>query len=163
MAKDFFNIDKGINLKPRASLPSDPQNGDIVYLLSTHQIMSYQDGAWSEIGGGVGNAIQFFEVEDIPRTATNTLLASLNPSDKFTFKEISVEVTQVFDGTPTLTIGHSGDNDAYFLATDIDLTKLGIYKIELREEISSLTDVRCYITGGSTTGVVDVELFLFGE
>lgn len=116
-------------------------------------------------GGGSAGAegVRAYKVDAIPRTATDTLIADLDVNTDFTFLKVRVEVTQVFDGTPTLEVGIPSDHDFLFTNDDIDLTSLGIYEISVSNTLASPEEIRCYIGSGGTTGIVNVTVMGFGE
>jgi hypothetical protein len=48
MAKDFFNVKKGLGITPRPVVPSSPQNGDIYFDQTSKCFKKYQQGQWVE-------------------------------------------------------------------------------------------------------------------
>ena len=56
MANDFFKISKGLHLKGRATEPVNPVDGDIYYDTVLQQLRWYVFGAWTNLGGGSGDA-----------------------------------------------------------------------------------------------------------
>ena len=63
---------------------------------------------------------------------------------------ITVEILSACNGTSTLTVGDSGDNDR--LATDdvIDMTSIGVYNITSAHQYTSETEILAYYTNNST-------------
>jgi len=68
MAKNFFNIDKGVNFRPQTSAPSDPRNGDFYYDSVLKKFRAYIDGAWGDVGSGSSSS--FWDESD---TGSQTL------------------------------------------------------------------------------------------
>lgn len=54
MAKDFFKIDKGLNL-PTRTLPISPDEGDIAKDTADNKFKFYENGVWKKLGSGSGN------------------------------------------------------------------------------------------------------------
>lgn len=74
---------------------------------------------------------------------------------------VRVVVATAFDGTPSLTVGDSGDNDRLVLSTDVDLSLAGIYEVVTDYIYSGAIDVVLYFSDGGCTvgdGEVVVEL-----
>ena len=72
---------------------------------------------------------------------------------------ITVEVLSVCNGTSTLTIGDSGDNDRLMVDTDIDMTSLGVYNITSSHQYSAETELLYYYTNNSTnTGSIKINV-----
>lgn len=73
-----------------------------------------------------------------------------------------VRVTQVFNGTtPTMIIGDSGDTDRHMETKHVDLTKVGLYEVDLCYLYGSATDVNATLAfagGTPSTGVATVLL-----
>jgi len=58
MAIDFFRIQKGLTLTPKASAPSSPTNGDIYYDSTLHKLRLYANGAWVELDDSATGDVQ---------------------------------------------------------------------------------------------------------
>lgn len=109
--------------------------------------------------------------EDSARTDANTAEAIVlfntgspvligNVSDGSRITNVSIEVTTVFDGTPTLSVGDDGDNARLIDDNMFDLSNLGTYVCNTdyvydgTEVVGTAdTDIKAYFNfAGSTTG-----------
>jgi len=75
--------------------------------------------------------------------------------------KISVKVTTAFDGTtPGIDIGISGTTDKYVDTTEIDLTTLGTYVIDVSNYESGSEEILATFTagGGASAGVAEITL-----
>lgn len=52
MADNHFKVDRGLSIRPQASAPSNPTNGDIYYDSTLLKFRKYENGAWSDFGSG---------------------------------------------------------------------------------------------------------------
>jgi len=57
MALNFFRVSKGLSVKPQASAPSSPSNGDIYYNSTSNQFQKYENGAWGTFGSGAAPSL----------------------------------------------------------------------------------------------------------
>lgn len=71
-----------------------------------------------------------------------------------------VKVTTAFDGTaPTLDIGVSGDTNQVMDNTEVDLTTVGLYKIDCLENFSAADQlIGTYAADSSTAGAATIEI-----
>ena len=123
-----------------------PSVGDMVYVIDSgngeYAFYVYSGGSWRLLAD-----------EDSANTDANTISATITQaggsgttaigtvSDGSRITLISVEVTQAFDDTPTLTIGDSGDNDRLVTNDEIDLGSVGTYAIQPAYQYSTGSDV----------------------
>lgn len=147
-----------------ADIPSrdsslSPLIGDQVMVLDTGNnewgMYLWDGSAWVLIGD-----------QDSAATDANTLSITITPSSSATeligtvstnsrISLISVEVTQAFDGTPTLDIGDVSDNDRLMSDNILDLSSVGSYSTQSDHfyDSGSDTDINAYFSaGGSTVG-----------
>jgi len=54
MSNSFFKVNKGINLSPQTSTPTNPLEGDIYFDSTQNTLKQYANGAWSSVGSGSG-------------------------------------------------------------------------------------------------------------
>ena len=67
-------------------------------------------------------------------------------------REAVVSVTQAFnDAAASLSIGNTGDNDKYMTTDEVDLTKVGLYSVDLLELLGSAEQVNAYLSAGTST------------
>jgi microcystin-dependent protein len=50
VSKKHQKVSEGLNIKPVASRPTDPENGDIIYNSTNTQFEKYENGAWQSFG-----------------------------------------------------------------------------------------------------------------
>lgn len=100
MSRESFKIAKSILLKPTTA-PSSPANGEIYYDLGLNKFQKYENGTWSDFGGGGAAIIQggnAFGASVVVGTTDNYSLNLLtNNSVKF----------QIDSSTSTITVPNS--------------------------------------------------------
>ena len=135
-----------------------PTVGDMVYVIDAgnteYAFYVYSGGAWKLLAD-----------EDSANTDANTISATITQaggsgttaigtvSDGSRINLISVEVTQAFDDTPTLTIGDASDNDRLVTNDEIDLGSVGTYTIQPAYQYSTGSDatINAYFNVASAT------------
>jgi len=89
----------------------------------------------------------------VPATISPVLLGNVSPDSRVTI--VTIEVTVAFDGSPTLTVGDSGDNARLIDDTLHDLSEVGTYSTTTNFVYSGSadTDINGYFcAGGATVG-----------
>jgi len=89
----------------------------------------------------------------VPATISPVLLGNVSPDSRVTV--VTIEVTIAFDGSPTLSVGDSGDNARLIDDSLHDLSELGTYSTTTDYVYggSTDTDINGYFSaGGATTG-----------
>ena len=135
-----------------------PSVGDMVYVIDNgngeYAFYVYSGGAWKLLAD-----------EDSANTDANTISTTITQaggsgttaigtvSDGSRINLISVEVTQAFDDTPTLTIGDVGDNDRLVTNDELDLGSVGTYTIQPAYQYSTGSDatINAYFNVASAT------------
>ena len=135
-----------------------PSVGDLAYVIdngnSEYAFYVYSGGAWKLLAD-----------EDSANTDANTISATITQaggsgttaigtvSDGSRINLISVEVTQAFDDTPTLTIGDASDNDRLVTDDEIDLGTVGTYTIQPAYQYTTGSDatINAYFNVASAT------------
>ena len=135
-----------------------PTVGDMVFVIDTgnseYGFFVYSGGAWKLLAD-----------QDSANTDANTISATVTQaggsgttaigtvSDGSRINLISVEVTQAFDDTPTLTIGDASDNDRLVTNDEIDLGSVGTYTIQPAYQYSTGSDatINAYFNVASAT------------
>ena len=135
-----------------------PSVGDMVYVIDAgnteYAFYVYSGGAWKLLAD-----------EDSANTDANTFSATITQaggsgttaigtvSDGSRINLISVEVTQAFDDSPTLTIGDASDNDRLVTNDEIDLGSVGTYTIQPAYQYSTGSDatINAYFNVASAT------------
>tara|TARA_A100001011_G_scaffold398573_1_gene503523 strand:- start:731 stop:2707 length:1977 start_codon:yes stop_codon:yes gene_type:complete len=135
-----------------------PSVGDMVYVIDNgngeYAFYVYSGGAWKLLAD-----------EDSANTDANTISATVTQaggsgttaigtvSDGSRINLISVEVTQAFDDTPTLTIGDASDNDRLVTNDEIDLGSVGTYTIQPAYQYTTGSDatINAYFNVSSAT------------
>ena len=135
-----------------------PSVGDMVYVIDAgnteYAFYVYSGGAWKLLAD-----------EDSANTDANTISTTITQaggsgttaigtvSDGSRINLISVEVTQAFDDTPTLTIGDASDNDRLVTNDEIDLGSVGTYTIQPAYQYSTGSDatINAYFNVASAT------------
>ena len=141
------------DITARDALPS--ATGDTAYVIDSgnteYAFYVYNGSAWVLLSD-----------EDSANTDAQTLtktifgaagtgsssIGTVSASSRVTL--ITVEILSACNGTSTLTVGDSGDNDR--LATDdvIDMTSIGVYNITSAHQYTSETEILAYYTNNST-------------
>lgn len=112
MSKSSFKIDKTIVLTPQATLPSDPQAGEIVFDSSVNKFKQYDGSSWSVINSGT--------VIDNTHTITvkDTLFTVQDNAD--VTKQMQFELSGITTGqTRTITVP---DASTTLMGTDVTQT-----------------------------------------
>lgn len=136
-----------------------PNEGDQAF------VRTGTDGEW-EVYLWDGAAWRKITTRDAARTDSNTVEALITPaagaasllgnvSQGSRATLVTVEVTTPFDGTPTLTVGDTGDNERLMDDNLHDLSEIGTYNVQTDYVFDNAldTDVFVYFTaGGSTVG-----------
>jgi hypothetical protein len=135
-----------------------PSVGDLAYVIDNgngeYAFYVYSGGAWKLLAD-----------EDSANTDANTISATITQaggsgttaigtvSDGSRINLISVEVTQAFDDTPTLTIGDASDNDRLVTDDEIDLGTVGTYTIQPAYQYTTGSDatINAYFNVASAT------------
>ena len=135
-----------------------PSVGDLAYVIDNgngeYAFYVYSGGAWKLLAD-----------QDSANTDANTISATVTQaggsgttaigtvSDGSRINLISVEVTQAFDDTPTLTIGDASDNDRLVTNDEIDLGSVGTYTIQPAYQYSTGSDatINAYFNVASAT------------
>ena len=150
------------DITARDALPS--ATGDTAYVIDSgnteYAFYVYNGSAWVLLSD-----------EDSANTDAQTLtktifgaagtgsssIGTVSASSRVTL--ITVEILSACNGTSTLTVGDSGDNDR--LATDdvIDMTSIGVYNITSAHQYTSETEILAYYTNNSTnTGSIKINV-----
>ena len=74
MSKDFAYIRKGISFNPRATAPTDPENGDIYYDTGLLRHRKYENGAWQDLSGAPTLRARLLDAVDLTLPATTATL-----------------------------------------------------------------------------------------
>lgn len=70
-----------------------------------------------------------------------------------TIEMVRTEVETAFDGTPSLSVGITGNTSKYMGASDTDMATLGTYEVApMIEEAGAVTPIVTYAAGGATVG-----------
>lgn len=89
----------------------------------------------------------------VPATISPVLLGNVSADSRVTL--VTIDVTIAFDGTPTLTVGDSGDNASLIDNNGHDLSEIGTYTCTTDVVYSGVpdTDINGYFSaGGATVG-----------
>ena len=70
--------------------------------------------------------------------------------------KITLEVTEAFDATRTITIGTPADHDKYVKTTNTDLTKIGVYEVATYYKVLASETLVFYALGASATGAGNI-------
>lgn len=130
--------------------------------LTWNQVMNTPD-VLTVMKNSTGINISRWEQLDFTE-ATTTGTNILVPPANSILSSIVVRVdTAATAGTPTITIGTSGDNDAYVIGGDSNLLTVGSYEIHSGafELGASPSDIKLYITADSQTFIGSILLFYF--
>lgn len=98
MGKDFFSVNKGLNLTPRTTVPSNPQNGDMYYSATLNEFQLYENGQWITPGAGSGGGTG---INYIAQTATITSNFEFNAATGWSTYLNSAGSGAIPDVTPT--------------------------------------------------------------
>ena len=97
---------------------------------------------------------------DIDETAAAiTFIGEVNSGVRVS--PVTIEVTEIFDGTPTINVGDVGDNSRLFEDANVDLASLGTYESTPSFQYTSGSDtiINVYFTaGGATQGTARVTI-----
>lgn len=135
--------------------------GDQAYVLDRGNgewaLFLWDGGQWVQVADedSARTDADSLSFELTPATGTSETIGTVSNNSRVTL--ITVTVTTVFDGTPTLTIGDDGDNDRLMGDDQIDLTQLGTYTTQSNHLYAPGpnidTDIKAYFdAGGATVG-----------
>ena len=108
MAKNFLNVDPGLNINPQSSAPSNPKNGDMYYDSTLNQIRIYVNGSWRSAIGSTPAV--FTAVRSTNQTGVNTN----NSEIKVAFNSALIDTRSGFNTTTNQYTVQSGD-DGYLV------------------------------------------------
>lgn len=149
-----FNTNQAKNLvfHNLPSSPANPLNGQTYYNTTTSRLMLYNGASWNDFS--TPNTIA---VDVVFGSTTPVTVLSLPVG--YAVTRVVVNVTTAFNGTnPTLSLGIAGDVSKYFATTDVDLTAIASFPLEMNvvavesEEIIIAT----YNAGSSTAGTAQI-------
>lgn len=92
---------------------------------------------------------------------TSSPLSLLTLPIGYGIKSILVNVTTPFNGTtPTLSIGISGTTDKYVATSDLDLTVMGAFPLELASNSATVQEsvIGTFSSGSSTAGTAEITI-----
>jgi len=91
----------------------------------------------------------------LPFSSGNTTIGTVSATSRVTL--VSVEVVSVFNGSPTLTVGDSGDASRLVSNSDSDLSATGVYTVTSAYQYAAETDIVAYYSaGGAGSGSVKI-------
>ena len=138
---------------------SDASSGGVGSYSADHIYVYDADNTeWDDIGpaSAVSAVVKGFRatLED----DTSSPLAIGTPAANSVIKKVIVKVTEAFDGTaPTLDIGTAGTTDLYMDQTEIDLTTVGTYIVDLYElDAGGTAIIGTYDDDSSTAGAASI-------
>lgn len=91
----------------------------------------------------------------LPFSSGNTTIGTVSATSRVTL--VTMEVVSAFNGSPTLTVGDSGDASRLVANTDIDLSATGVYTVTSAYQYAAETDIVSYYSaGGASSGSVKI-------
>ena len=76
---------------------------------------------------------------------------------------VSVTVPSGWGGTPTLTVGDSGDPDRFIRTTDVDLSEASQFQSDDMHVYSANTTLTATVSGGDTSGTATILVEMVAE
>jgi len=120
---------------------------------ATNQAM-VTDGAGNLTFATVATGANTVKAEDqlIPFGSTSPVTVVTLPAGA-TIMSVSVEVETAFNGTPSLSVGLTGNLSKYMGSGDLDLAVLGSYEVApMIEEAGAVSPIVTYAAGGASVG-----------
>jgi hypothetical protein len=91
----------------------------------------------------------------LPFSSGNTTIGTVSATSRVTL--VTMEVVSAFNGSPTLTVGDSGDASRLASNSDIDLSATGVYTVTSAYQYAAETDIVAYYSaGGAGSGSVKI-------
>ena len=91
----------------------------------------------------------------LPFSSGNTTIGTVSATSRVTL--VTIEVVSAFNGSPTLTVGDSGDATRLVANSDIDLSATGVYTVTSAYQYAAETDIVAYYSaGGAGSGSVKI-------
>ena len=91
----------------------------------------------------------------LPFSSGNTTIGTVSATSRVTL--VTMEVVSAFNGSPTLTVGDSGDASRLASNSDIDLSATGVYTVTSAYQYAAETDIIAYYSaGGAGSGSVKI-------
>ena len=139
---------------------TDASSGGVLSYLADHIYMWDADGgAWDDIGPAAATTAVNKNFQAALVFGTVSPLAIGTPAANSIITKVIVKVTTAFDGAPTLDIGTAGTTDLYMDQTEIDLTALGTYIVDLHElDAGPTAIIGTYAAGGASLGAASILL-----
>lgn len=112
------------------------------------------DGAGNTFFATVATGANTVKAEDqlVPFGSTSPVTVVALPAGA-TIMSVRVETETAFDGTPSLSVGLTGNTAKYMAASDTDLAVLGTYEVApMIEEAGAVSPIVTYAAGGATVG-----------
>lgn len=136
--------------------------GDDEYLGDHIYLWDADTSVWIDIGPYMPiaptNTLKSERADLVFNSAASINIGSPVPADARPI-DVIVNVTQAFNGTPTLKVGDGTDDDRLMTTAEVNLKKVGIYRVGCYHNYASATQLlAAYAAGGATSGAAQIEV-----